>query len=122
MLVFSASQLQTVAEAAFVRRMMAALAPSAEGEATDEADGEVLADAIREQLQRARRYGFSEERDCALWVACAWHLGADFNRRISAIAQTLQRKDIGAPCKAMIMEAALRALFVSLSGQSRNLL
>lgn len=124
MLVFDASQLQALAEAAFVRRMTAALAPSAqgEGEADAETDSEVLAAAIREQLQRARRYGFSDERDCAVWIACAWHLGTDFNRRIAAIAQTLQRKDIGASCKAMIMEATLRALFVSLSGHSRNLL
>lgn len=122
MLVFDASQLQAFADAAFVRRMMVILAPSAESGADGEADCATLASAIREQLQRARRYGFSEERDCALWIACAWHLGTDFNRRIAAIAQTLQRKDIGPQCKAMIMEATLRSLFVSLSGRSRNLL
>lgn len=118
MLVFDACQLQTFANDAFVRRMASVLEPLAD----KETDSGALAAAIREQLQRAHRYGFSEERDCALWIACAWYLGPDFNRRIAAIAQTLQRADIGASCKAMIMEVALRSLFASLAGQSRNLL
>jgi hypothetical protein len=115
MLAFEAEQWQAFADAAFIRRMAAVLA-SFTGPAHPAAP-----DDIAEQLQRARRHGFVEERDCAVWVLCAWCLGEDFHRKIAAVEELLGREDVGPVCKSLGLELMLHGIFVSLAGESRML-
>jgi hypothetical protein len=116
MLVFDSGQWQAFAKAAFVTRM---------GEVLSAFSGETLGMAgvrdIGEQLQRARAHGFTDEWDCARWVLCAWCLGQDFDRKIAAVADLLERKDVTPGYKALALEVMLHAVFVALSGHSEQM-
>ncbi|WP_334189552.1 hypothetical protein [Noviherbaspirillum sp.] len=120
MLVFSQAQCQALAEAAFVRRMHVILGVLSPDSAMHESAG--LENGIREQLRRAKERGFTDERDCARWVLCAWCLGEDFDRKIASFATLLDRDDVGPAYKALAMELTLRAVFLALAGQSKNVL
>lgn len=120
MLVFSPQQLQSFAERSFIQRMTSVLSEFADA-ATMPATEE-LEHAIAEQVRRAAQHGFTEERDCARWVLCAWCFGPDFDRKIASIATLLQRDDVGTAYKALAMEVILRAVFAALAGRSRNVL
>jgi hypothetical protein len=118
---FDSKQLQAFGDAAFLRRMGELLltiqGPSNTG---SESESAVRAE-IHEQLTRARSHGFTEERDCARWIVCAWCLGKDFEQKIPSMSFLLGRRDVGVAYKALVMELSVRAMFLALSGKSRAL-
>jgi hypothetical protein len=117
MLKFEPKQLHAFAETAFTRRMCEVLRMlRPEGKMAHDC---VIDKDIAEQLKRAREHGFTEERDCARWVLCAWCLGKDFDHKIASIAELLKREDVGASYKSLALELILRSLFAALAGHSR---
>ena len=108
--------MQAFAEASFAARVEDLLRAF-----PGEADDAPPAAEIAEQVERARRHGFREERDCALWVLCAWCLGRDFDRKIASIAELLGRKEFGPEYKALALEVMLHGVFFSLAGRSRSM-
>lgn len=117
MLVFESKQLGAFAEAAFIRRMREVLRMLPQDSRVSDDPG--MEKDVAEQLRRAREHGFTEERDCARWVLCAWCLGKDFDHKIASIAELLKREDVGASYKALALELILRSVFAALAGQSR---
>lgn len=121
MFLFDTAQLQAFGDAAFLRRMRELLMTvSALSDPGTETGAEMEA-AILEQLARARSHGFTEERDCARWILCAWCLGKDFEQKIPSMAALLDRHDVGVAYKALVMELSVRAMFLALAGKSRAL-
>lgn len=120
MLVFEPGQFEAFAEEAFIHRMRQVLAALSAEETTPRLA--ISRNEIAVQLQHARKNGFSEERDCARWVLCAWCMGPDFDTKIASIAELLRRDDVGAAYKALALETILRAVFAALANQSRKVL
>lgn len=114
MLVFEPGQLHAFAEAAFITRMADVLCAM-----SGIPKGAAPAEEIAEQLRRARKHGFTEERDCARWVLCAWCLGRDFDRKIAPVAELLARDDIGPAYKGLALEVMMHGIFFALAGRSR---
>lgn len=120
MLVFEPAQFEAFAEGAFIQRMTQVLAALSADETASHPS--IAPDEIAAQLQRARKNGFDQERDCARWVLCAWCMGPDFDTKIASIGELLRRDDVGAAYKALALETILRAVFLALANQSRKVL
>jgi hypothetical protein len=122
---FDTLQLQAFGDAAFLRRMCELLltiqGPLNPGSESDAAIRAAIRVDVHEQLTRARSHGFTEERDCARWIVCAWCLGKDFEQKIPSMTFLLGRRDVGVAYKALVMELSVRAMFLALAGKSRAL-
>lgn len=116
MLTFEPQQLESFAREAFVLRMGDVLRTAAAALPGD--DVAVDPQEIEQAMQQARMHGFSEERDCARWVLCAWAFGQDFHRRLPAFAALLAERETPPSYKALAMEVMLRAAFAALAGHS----
>ena len=85
---FQSAQFDELARRRFesrLTRLIIEASPSAEGQ-IDTREGQQV---LREQCQRAARYGLSAEIDVARYVVTAWLLGADFDERFPAMAEIL---------------------------------
>lgn len=75
---------------------------------------EELQAGIREQGERAGKYGLVNEQDVAIFVLTAWFLGAGFGERIPAVTEKLNDASLTPGEKAQWLESFSRSLFEAL--------
>ncbi len=80
-------------------------------------DDTLFLQTIRQQIARARSFGFQTERQLATWLVSAWALGIDFDSRFPAAQGVLSSPLVTVDEKAAWLESWTRAMFESLEGQ-----
>lgn len=109
----SQAQLDQLADARFLDRLVGILAESdpGAGEALRTPEGKRI---LRQQYDKALTYGLVTELDAARYVITAWLLGTDFDTRFPAMREILGEPRLSPSQKAEAIERVSTALLQTL--------